>query len=102
MGTSQTPSLLSVAEAATILRLSRATTYRLVSAGDLPASRVGGQLRIDLEQLREYLDDTRLDNLDRAPRFAPGERDLGAHRLPSRAAMAEAAGSRATTTKDTP
>ncbi len=49
-------SLLTVAEAATILRLSRKTAYKLVNTGDLPAVRIGGSLRIrrvDLDRLLE-------------------------------------------------
>jgi excisionase family DNA binding protein len=56
MSTIATPSLLSVAETARILRISRATAYRLVSTGELPAVRVGGQYRVDQDALNAYLD----------------------------------------------
>jgi excisionase family DNA binding protein len=47
---------VSVAEAAALLRVSRATTYRLVQSGELPAARVGGQLRIKVADVRAALD----------------------------------------------
>jgi excisionase family DNA binding protein len=56
MSTIATPQLLSLAEAATILRVSRATAYRLVHAGELPAHRIGGSLRVDPRELRAYID----------------------------------------------
>lgn len=43
--------LLTVAEAASILRLSRPTIYRLVSDGTLPAHKIGGSIRIDREEM---------------------------------------------------
>jgi excisionase family DNA binding protein len=54
--------LLSVAEVADIMRVSRMTVYRLVHSGDLPARRSGRSLRI-LEQavhdhLRQSVEDT--------------------------------------------
>jgi excisionase family DNA binding protein len=49
------PDLLTLSEAAELLRVSRATAYRLVSAGELPALRVGHGLRIDRAELHEYL-----------------------------------------------
>ncbi len=55
MKTLEIPALLSVQEAAAHLRISKATTYRLIAAGELPAVRVGGQLRVDPDELRDYL-----------------------------------------------
>ena len=55
MSTSTTASLLSAAETAQILRVSRATVYRLINAGELPAHRIGGSLRIDRDELRDYI-----------------------------------------------
>jgi excisionase family DNA binding protein len=49
------PDLLTLTEAAELLRISRATAYRLIGAGELPALRVGHGLRIDRAELREYL-----------------------------------------------
>ena len=47
--------MLSVDEAASILRVSRATAYRLIGSGELPAVRVGGQLRVDRGELDQYV-----------------------------------------------
>jgi excisionase family DNA binding protein len=55
MSTVETSSLLSVAEAASIMRVSRATAYRLIDAGDLPAVKVGSQLRVDRAELDQYV-----------------------------------------------
>jgi len=55
MSTPETTNLLTVAEAATLLRVSRATAYRLVAAAELPAHRIGGSLRIDYGELRAYV-----------------------------------------------
>ncbi len=55
MLTVATTPLLSVDETATILRVSRATTYRLINHGELHAVRVGAQLRIDPTELHRYL-----------------------------------------------
>ncbi|HWI07312.1 MAG TPA: helix-turn-helix domain-containing protein [Solirubrobacteraceae bacterium] len=52
---------LTVSEAAALLRISRATAYRLVDAGELPAVRVGGQLRVDRVALLEQLQAGRVD-----------------------------------------
>jgi excisionase family DNA binding protein len=51
MDTIETFELLTVAEAATILRVSRATAYRLVESGGLPATRIGGSIRISRDDL---------------------------------------------------
>ena len=40
------PGFLTIVEAATILRVSKQTVYRLVRAGDLEAVRVGRSVRI--------------------------------------------------------
>lgn len=45
-----------VADAATYLALSTGTVYRMVSAGKLPASRVGGVIRFRKADLDRYLD----------------------------------------------
>jgi excisionase family DNA binding protein len=55
MSATATASLLSVAETAQILRVSKATTYRLISAGELPAHRIGASLRVDRDELRDYI-----------------------------------------------
>jgi len=43
--------LFTVAEVAEVLRVSRATAYRLVESGELPASRIGGSIRISRDDL---------------------------------------------------
>lgn len=46
---------MSVAEAASHLRVSRATAYRLVHSGELPAHRIGHSLRVDPAELQRYV-----------------------------------------------
>ena len=46
---------LTVAEVATIMRVSKMTVYRLVHGGDLPAVRVGRSFRVKEEDVDEYL-----------------------------------------------
>jgi excisionase family DNA binding protein len=47
--------LLTVAEAAQLLRISRGSTYRLISDGELPALRLGGSIRVDRQQLAHFV-----------------------------------------------
>ncbi len=47
--------LLSVREAAQMMGVSRGSAYRLIERGELPAVRVGGQLRVDRDELWEYI-----------------------------------------------
>lgn len=61
---------LTIAEAATIMRVAKMTVYRLVHSGELEAVRVGRSFRIPEEALNEFL---------RAPtgrRVAPAERKV--------------------------
>ncbi|GAB4069803.1 helix-turn-helix domain-containing protein [Angustibacter speluncae] len=46
---------LTVAEVASIMRVSKMTVYRLVHAGDLPAVRVGRSFRVPEDAVDEYL-----------------------------------------------
>jgi excisionase family DNA binding protein len=46
---------LTVAEVATIMRVSKMTVYRLVHAGDLPAVRVGRTFRVPEQAVHDYL-----------------------------------------------
>lgn len=46
---------LTVAEVATVMRVSRMTVYRLVHSGDLPAVRVGRSFRVPERAVHEYL-----------------------------------------------
>jgi excisionase family DNA binding protein len=51
--------LLTVGEAADELRLSRPFVYRLIESGQLRACRFGATLRVDAQDLREYVDRSR-------------------------------------------
>ena len=46
---------LTVAEVASVMRVSKMTVYRLVHGGDLPAVRVGRSFRVTEEDVNEYL-----------------------------------------------
>ncbi|MGH9023861.1 MAG: helix-turn-helix domain-containing protein [Acidimicrobiia bacterium] len=48
--------LLVVREVAELMRVSRMTVYRLIRAGDLPAIRVGRNLRIRQGDVAAYLE----------------------------------------------
>jgi excisionase family DNA binding protein len=50
-----TKQLLSIAECARALGVSERTIRRLISQRRLPAFRVGGQWRLDLDEVREAL-----------------------------------------------
>jgi excisionase family DNA binding protein len=47
--------LLTVAEVASIMRVSNMTVYRLIRCGDLPAIRVGKNYRIREAEAQRYL-----------------------------------------------
>lgn len=49
---------LTVAEVATIMRVSKMTVYRLVHAGELKAVRVGRSFRVPEEAVHQYLKDS--------------------------------------------
>jgi excisionase family DNA binding protein len=46
---------LTVAEVASMMRVSKMTVYRLVHAGDLPAARVGRSFRVPRAAVEDYL-----------------------------------------------
>jgi excisionase family DNA binding protein len=46
---------LTVAEVATLMRVSKMTVYRLVHSGELPAVRVGRSFRVPEQAVQEYL-----------------------------------------------
>ena len=46
---------LTVAEVATVMRVSKMTVYRLVHSGHLPAIRVGRSFRVPEQAVHEYL-----------------------------------------------
>jgi excisionase family DNA binding protein len=49
---------LTVAEVATVMRVSKMTVYRLVHAGTLPAVQVGRSFRIPEQAVQDYLRDS--------------------------------------------
>jgi excisionase family DNA binding protein len=46
---------LTIAEVASVMRVSKMTVYRLVHSGELPAVRVGRSFRVSEEDVNEYL-----------------------------------------------
>ena len=54
-GASSAPSFLTVAEVASMLRVSKMTVYRMVHSGDLPAMQVGRSFRVPERAVRQYL-----------------------------------------------
>jgi excisionase family DNA binding protein len=52
---------LTVAEVASIMRVSKMTVYRLVHAGDLPAVRVGRSFRVPEDAVHTYLQGSFID-----------------------------------------
>ena len=67
--------VLRPAEVARALRISRVTVYELIRRGELPATRVGHQFRIDASALAVYR---------AAHQEGPGARDPGADRIARR------------------
>jgi excisionase family DNA binding protein len=51
--------VLTVSEAASVLRLSRAFTYELVARGQLPSVRLGRRIMIPRAGIQRILDDSR-------------------------------------------
>ncbi len=49
---------LTVAEVASVMRVSKMTVYRLVHNGELPAARVGRSFRVPEEAVHDYLRDS--------------------------------------------
>ena len=47
--------LLRPAEAAEVIAVSRARVYQLLKTGDLPSIRVGGRLRVPIDELRAWV-----------------------------------------------
>ena len=52
---------LTVAEVATVMRVSKMTVYRLVHAGTLPAVRVGRSFRVPEQAVHDYLRQSYVD-----------------------------------------
>ncbi|MEO8328583.1 MAG: helix-turn-helix domain-containing protein [Candidatus Nanopelagicales bacterium] len=49
---------LTVAEVATLMRVSKMTVYRLVHSAELPAIRVGRSFRVPEQAVHDYLKDS--------------------------------------------
>jgi excisionase family DNA binding protein len=49
---------LTVAEVASVMRVSKMTVYRLVHSGHLPAIRVGRSFRVPERAVHEYLEES--------------------------------------------
>ncbi|MFB9313149.1 helix-turn-helix domain-containing protein [Nocardioides plantarum] len=49
------PKFLTIAEVASLMRVSKMTVYRLVHGGELPAVRVGRSFRVAENDVDEYL-----------------------------------------------
>jgi len=49
---------LTVAEVASVMRVSKMTVYRLVHSGELPAIRVGRSFRVPEQKVNEYLEES--------------------------------------------
>lgn len=52
---------LTVAEVASIMRVSKMTVYRMVHNGDLPAARVGRSFRVPEDEVNKYLESSYVD-----------------------------------------
>jgi excisionase family DNA binding protein len=52
---------LTVAEVASIMRVSKMTVYRMVHGGDLPAVRVGRSFRVPENEVNAYLRNSFVD-----------------------------------------
>ncbi len=49
------PKFLTIAEVASMMRVSKMTVYRLVHGGELPAVRVGRSFRVTEDDVNDYL-----------------------------------------------
>jgi excisionase family DNA binding protein len=48
--------LLTIAEVAAVMRVSKMTVYRLVHTSELPSKRIGRAFRVPAQAVRDYLD----------------------------------------------
>lgn len=55
-GAANASQFLTVAEVASLMRVSKMTVYRLVHSGELPAVRVGRSFRVHSKAVHDYLD----------------------------------------------
>ena len=65
MASNELPDVLTANEVAQYLRLSAATVYRWVQAGEIPAVRIGRVWRFQRELLDEWLNERMRGNLGR-------------------------------------
>lgn len=56
--TARPSDFLTVREVQAILRVGRMTVYRLANSGNLPAYRIGQQIRVRRDDLEQYLRDS--------------------------------------------
>ncbi|GAA2388875.1 hypothetical protein GSI01S_01_01100 [Gordonia sihwensis NBRC 108236] len=61
VGNSSATQFLTVAEVASLMRVSKMTVYRLVHNGELPAVRVGRSFRVHAKAVHEYLETSYFD-----------------------------------------
>jgi excisionase family DNA binding protein len=52
------PKFLTVAEVASVMRVSKMTVYRLIHSGELPAVQVGRSFRVPESAVTDYLRDS--------------------------------------------
>jgi excisionase family DNA binding protein len=64
-------SMLTVQEAANVVKLTQWTIYRAIRRGDLVAYKPGGRLRIEEADLQAWLDATRVSPVKPAPQRSP-------------------------------
>lgn len=63
-GVNTPPRLLTVADIAAALRVSKMTIYRMIDSGQLPASKFGRSLRVTEHAFRDYLERSPLHDGD--------------------------------------
>lgn len=59
---------LTVAEVASVMRVSKMTVYRLVHSGHLPAIRVGRSFRVPEQAVHEYLRESYMESIESTDR----------------------------------
>lgn len=61
VGNASGSQFLTVAEVASLMRVSKMTVYRLVHSGELPAVRVGRSFRVHAKAVHDYLETSYFD-----------------------------------------
>lgn len=67
MNISEAPEILTVAEAAQVLRIGRNQAYELIRQGELPALRLGRTIRVSKAALERLLDPDPGDSMNVTP-----------------------------------